>query len=131
MDDGTVSLFRRSPKNIDVTNATIFATTKSMYDRRSMRQRQDIRAARLRRAKGQNHIGRELRFACSAIRQRALTSSISSIVLQRASRRRGEQTRYARHWEREIATLRRLREKRKARLRGTLHHWTWPSRKRQ
>ena len=57
--------------------------------------------------------------AYSTRRQSALTSCISSMDWQRASRRRGEQTRTARHWAREMATFRRLREKRKARLRGT------------
>ena len=57
--------------------------------------------------------------AYSTSRQRALTSCISSMDWQRASRRRGEQTRTARHWAREMATFRRLREKRNDRLRGT------------
>ncbi len=49
--------------------------------------------------------------AYSTSRQSAFTSDTSSIDWQRASRRRGEQTGNARHCAREIATLRRLREK--------------------
>jgi hypothetical protein len=57
--------------------------------------------------------------AISANRHRALINRIYSIVRARDSSRRGLATMQARHIARETATLRRLREKRKARVRGT------------
>ena len=57
--------------------------------------------------------------AISTKRQSALISRICSIVRARDSSRRGLATMQARHIARETATLRRLREKRNSRLRGT------------
>src|SRR5687768_5419049 len=57
--------------------------------------------------------------ATSTSRQSAFASRICSIVRQFASSSRGLATRYARHFAREIATLRRFREKRKSSPRGT------------
>src|SRR5579862_2024727 len=56
--------------------------------------------------------------ACSTKRQRAFAIRICSIVRHSTSRRRGLATTYARHFARDTATLSRLREKRKSRLRG-------------
>ena len=69
--------------------------------------------------------------ATSTSRHRAFTSCISSIERQRASSSLGEQTSKARHCAREIATLRRLRENRNARLRGTSSPLRSPSRRRR
>src|SRR4030095_10442879 len=57
--------------------------------------------------------------AISANRHRALINRICSIVRARDSSSRGLATMQARHMARETATLRRLREKRKSRVRGT------------
>ena len=57
--------------------------------------------------------------AISTKRHSALISRICSIVRARDSSRRGLATTKARHIARETATLRRLREKRNSRLRGT------------
>ena len=57
--------------------------------------------------------------AASTKRQSAFASRICSTVRQFASSSRGLATRYARHFAREIATLRRFRENRKSRPRGT------------
>src|SRR5206468_13005558 len=55
----------------------------------------------------------------SANRHSALINRICSIVRARDSSRRGLATMQARQIARETATLRRLREKRKSRVRGT------------
>ena len=64
-------------------------------------------------------LGSKRQRASSTNRHSALASRMWSIVRQSTSSRRGEQTRYARHSAREIATLKRLREKRNSRPRGT------------